>query len=95
MVWHGVHGVRRGAPLSFRGRRMPELNGQAVRIPRWAILATLLAGSLLAAGLRVGQVLERNTAHLDALDARTCRIETALKIPPWPSCFQAVPVADP
>lgn len=66
----------------------------SLRIPRWAVL--LVAGSviILGAGFAAGQRIVRNEDHINTLDAtinaRMCRVEVALKIPPWPSCYTDV-----
>ena len=67
----------------------------SLRVPRWAIAVILGAVAILGAGFAAGQRIVRTEDHVNTLDqtinARMCRVEVALRIPPWPSCYTAAP----
>ena len=64
---------------------IPRLNG-GIRIPGWAIGATLLIVTVLGTGFTLGRTWNDTQRSLHDLNARMCRIEQALGIPLWPSC---------
>ncbi len=67
---------------------MNGLNGQAIRVPRWAITAVLVVGVLLAAGFRLGVSYNEMQDALEDVGVRLCRLERAHQLSPWPSCLE-------
>ena len=67
---------------------MPTIpNGRnGIRIPGWAIGATLLIIAVLSTGFTLGRTWNDTQRSVRVLNARMCRIEQALDIPLWPSC---------
>lgn len=64
-------------------------NGRGgIRIPGWAIGATLLIIAVLSTGFTLGRTWNDTQRSVRDLNARMCRIEQALNIPLWPTCPQ-------
>ncbi len=64
-----------------------NINGMnGIRVPRWLITALAVGVAVLSAGYAVGEKVAANTARMNTIELRLCRIERALKIEPWPRC---------
>lgn len=72
-----------------------------IRVPAWAIGTVLGASAIYGLGVRTGREITDNDSRLarlkeraSSLDFRLCRIERALQISPYQSCYPA-PDPDP
>lgn len=58
----------------------------ALYVPRWALVAGGLVIALVGATFGAAQKIVRAEERVNTMDVRLCRIESALDIPPWPTC---------
>ncbi len=60
---------------------------EPISVPRWAVVAALAASALLSLGISLGVKAEAQSSFNVTVDYRLCRIEKALNISPWQSCY--------
>ena len=55
-------------------------------VPRWALVAGAVLIAIVSATWSAAQTVARAKSDAEVTQARLCRIEQALNIPPWPTC---------
>ena len=75
---------------------LPEVAG--VRVPRWAVYATLIVLTLVVSGFKLGVAVADHMAvvndtqrRVQELEVRFCRLEAANHLAPWPTCPERIP----
>lgn len=61
-------------------------NGTGLFVPRWALVAGSLLIAIVSATWSAAQTVAHAQSAAEIMNVRVCRIETALNIPPWPTC---------
>jgi hypothetical protein len=85
-----------------RDRSSGGFRQAGIRVPAWAIGALLATAAIFGVGLRLGAQVTDNDSRFkrleeraSSLDFRLCRIERALGISPYQSCYPNGPEAEP